>query len=156
MKPYVCVVGAVNLDICGRPEKKLIFRDSNPGAVTLTPGGNHLMLMDLTGRIRRTLHRPYSFPAPSELMAFASSGLAQLTADLTPQQRSGICGVGIAAPFELWNWEEVVGAPHAVVDAWRGFDLHREIVNHPDFKENRIHTRWLEQVLLPARERNAA
>ena len=39
MKPYVCVVGAVNLDICGRPEKKLIFRDSNPGAVTLTPGG---------------------------------------------------------------------------------------------------------------------
>ena len=37
MKPYVCVVGAVNLDICGRPEKKLIFRDSNPGAVTLTP-----------------------------------------------------------------------------------------------------------------------
>ena len=37
MNPYVCVVGAVNLDICGRPEKKLIFRDSNPGAVTLTP-----------------------------------------------------------------------------------------------------------------------
>ena len=29
----------MNLDICGRPEKKLIFRDSNPGAVTLTPGG---------------------------------------------------------------------------------------------------------------------
>ena len=39
MSAYVCVVGAVNLDICGRPEKKLIFRDSNPGAVTLTPGG---------------------------------------------------------------------------------------------------------------------
>lgn len=39
MNPYVCVVGAVNLDICGRPEKKLIFRDSNPGAVTLTLGG---------------------------------------------------------------------------------------------------------------------
>ena len=39
MSAYVCVVGAVNLDICGCPEKKLIFRDSNPGAVTLTPGG---------------------------------------------------------------------------------------------------------------------
>ena len=37
MSAYVCVVGAVNLDICGCPEKKLIFRDSNPGAVTLTP-----------------------------------------------------------------------------------------------------------------------
>lgn len=39
MNPYVCVVGAVNLDICGRPSRKLIFRDSNPGTVTLTPGG---------------------------------------------------------------------------------------------------------------------
>lgn len=36
---YVVVVGAVNMDICGRPLKKLIFRDSNPGTVRLTPGG---------------------------------------------------------------------------------------------------------------------
>ena len=32
MNPYVCVVGAVNLDICGRPSRKLIFRDSNPAS----------------------------------------------------------------------------------------------------------------------------
>ena len=36
---YVAVVGAVNMDICGRPLKKLIFRDSNPGTLQLTPGG---------------------------------------------------------------------------------------------------------------------
>ena len=39
MQPYVAVVGAVNLDICGRPFQKLILRDSNPGAVRYTPGG---------------------------------------------------------------------------------------------------------------------
>lgn len=39
MQPYVAVVGAVNLDICGRPYQKLILRDSNPGAVRYTPGG---------------------------------------------------------------------------------------------------------------------
>lgn len=38
-RPYAAVVGAVNMDICGRPQKKLIFRDSNPGTVRLTPGG---------------------------------------------------------------------------------------------------------------------
>ena len=37
--PYVAVVGAVNLDICGRPAQKLILEDSNPGTVTGTPGG---------------------------------------------------------------------------------------------------------------------
>ena len=35
-------------------------------------------------------------------------------------------------------------------------ELHREIVDHPDFRSNQIHTRWLEQVLLPARERKSA
>jgi acetyl-CoA carboxylase biotin carboxylase subunit len=28
--------------------------------------------------------------------------------------------------------------------------LHRRIVRHPDFIENRIHTRWLEQTVLAA------
>lgn len=35
-------------------------------------------------------------------------------------------------------------------------DLHRAIFAHRDFIENRIHTRWLEQVLLAERERAAA
>lgn len=35
-------------------------------------------------------------------------------------------------------------------------DLHRAIVAHPDFIANRIHTRWLEQVLLAERAKAAA
>ena len=34
--------------------------------------------------------------------------------------------------------------------------LHARIIAHPDFVENRIHTRWLEQVLLPDIARKAA
>jgi acetyl-CoA carboxylase biotin carboxylase subunit len=34
--------------------------------------------------------------------------------------------------------------------------LHREIIAHPDFRANRIHTRWLEQVLLAERKGAAA
>jgi len=34
--------------------------------------------------------------------------------------------------------------------------LHREIIAHPDFRANRIHTRWLEQVLLADRKGAAA
>ncbi len=40
---------------------------------------------------------------------------------------------------------EVEGVPTTI-------GLHQAIVAHPDFRENRIHTRWLEQVLLPALE----
>lgn len=34
----VIVIGAANMDICGRP-KKANLRDSNPGSITLSPGG---------------------------------------------------------------------------------------------------------------------
>lgn len=34
--------------------------------------------------------------------------------------------------------------------------LHRRIIAHPDFVENRIHTRWLEQVVLPELGERAA
>ena len=37
--PYVTVVGGLNMDIGGRPYKKLVAKDSNPGAVRMSPGG---------------------------------------------------------------------------------------------------------------------
>ena len=37
--PYVTVVGGMNMDIGGRPYKKLVVKDSNPGAVRMSPGG---------------------------------------------------------------------------------------------------------------------
>ena len=36
---YVTVVGGMNMDIGGRPYKKLVAKDSNPGAVRMSPGG---------------------------------------------------------------------------------------------------------------------
>ena len=33
------VVGAVTMDICGKPFSPLLMRDSNPGTITLSPGG---------------------------------------------------------------------------------------------------------------------
>ena len=38
-KPHAVVVGGVNMDICGKPALALRMRDSNPGFVSLKPGG---------------------------------------------------------------------------------------------------------------------
>lgn len=37
--PVVIVIGAVNMDICGRPRLGVNMHDSNPGSITTTPGG---------------------------------------------------------------------------------------------------------------------
>ena len=86
-----------------------------------------LMLLDLTGKVRRTIHEPYSFPAPRDLLRFVESGTAALTSELSTEAKRRISGLGVAAPFELWNWAEEVGAPADVLEAWRSFDLAGEI-----------------------------
>jgi pseudouridine kinase len=37
--PYVVVIGGANIDIAGKPFAPLVRQDSNPGLVTLSPGG---------------------------------------------------------------------------------------------------------------------
>jgi predicted NBD/HSP70 family sugar kinase len=86
-----------------------------------------LMLLDLAGKVRKIVRQPYHFPTPKEFLAFAKAGLSKLLADLPKPLHSRISGLGIASPFELWNWEEEVGAPHDVLEAWRNFDLTSEI-----------------------------
>lgn len=39
MEAYAAVVGGINLDICGRSAQPMIAEDSNPGTVTMSPGG---------------------------------------------------------------------------------------------------------------------
>lgn len=86
-----------------------------------------LMLLDLSGHVRQVIHRPYAFPAPEELLAFVMSGVEEITSGMSQRQRDRISGLGIAAPFELWNWTEDVGAPADVMMSWREYDLQAEI-----------------------------
>ena len=82
-----------------------------------------LMLIDLTGKIRATVHQPYLFPNPRQFLEFAEKGLKQLLLALPKKHHRRIAGIGVATPFELWNWGEEIGAPPAALDAWRNFDM---------------------------------
>jgi predicted NBD/HSP70 family sugar kinase len=66
-------------------------------------------------------------------MDFVAVELEGLLSDLSPQQKNRISGLGIATPFELWNWEEEVGASHEVLEAWRDFDIAAEIAKLGDW-----------------------
>lgn len=86
-----------------------------------------LVLMDFTGRIRFQEHRTYAYPVPAAILGFLSEGVAALEAKLSAAERSAVAGIGIAVPFELWNWASEVGAPEGAMDVWRGFDLQAEV-----------------------------
>jgi predicted NBD/HSP70 family sugar kinase len=92
-----------------------------------------LVLMDMVGGLRGALHETYPFPGPGLILDFVRKGAPTLTAMLPARSRRRINGLGIATPFELWNWESEVGAPHDVMQAWRGVDIKAEVERIADW-----------------------
>ena len=86
-----------------------------------------LVLVDFAGHVRQHIRRLHRYPVPGQLLEFAKNGLAEITRELDETAKSHICGLGIASPFELWNWESEVGAPGKTMHGWRGFDTAAEI-----------------------------
>ena len=86
-----------------------------------------LILIDFLGNVRGMQRRIYRYPTPGAVMDFVSAALPDLTATLTEQARGRIGGLGIAMPFQLWNWVHVIGAPQAEMDAWRHRDIQAEL-----------------------------
>lgn len=82
-----------------------------------------LSLLDFTGQVRKQLHLSYTYPMPQEVFGFLETGVAQLAADLDEDARARLCGIGIAAPFELWKWHDLVGAPEQDFLSWRELDI---------------------------------
>lgn len=98
-----------------------------------------LILMDFVGEVRFSLKEAYKYPTPDSICQFVRDSVDQITADLSTDQRTRIAGIGIAAPFELWNWVDEVGAPVEDMNAWRDVDLIETIgmiVPFPVFQQN--------------------
>jgi hypothetical protein len=98
-----------------------------------------LILMDFVGTVRASLNEAYKYPTPDGIRKFVRASVEQLSRGLSTMHRQRIAGIGIAAPFELWNWVEEVGAPPEDMSAWREVDLIDiigEIVPFPVFQQN--------------------
>ena len=86
-----------------------------------------LVLVDFLGQVRSTHRRIYRYPTPSAVVAFVTEALPGLIAVLPPPLRDRISGMGVAMPFQLWNWVQAIGAPQAEMDAWRERDIQTEL-----------------------------
>ncbi|MDP3524051.1 MAG: ROK family transcriptional regulator [Hoeflea sp.] len=86
-----------------------------------------LILINFLGKPRATLRKSYPWPTPPLIIDFVRAGIAEMLASLPPALRNRVAGLGIATPFELWNWTEQAGAPREEMDLWRGCDLRAEL-----------------------------
>ncbi|EPX87367.1 transcriptional regulator, MarR family [Rubellimicrobium thermophilum DSM 16684] len=117
----------------GQPQRGRVGKPAIP--VALAPDGvfafglklgrrsADLVLADLTGALRGALRSTYRWPEPQALLGFLRDGMERLTASFDEVLRARIAGIGIAMPYELWKWHEVLGAPPHSLAAWEGLDL---------------------------------
>lgn len=117
----------------GDPQKGKVGKPQVP--ISLDPNGafafglkigrrrSDLVLLDFVGAVRGHLAADHAYPTPDTTVAFLRDGIETLSRDIAPEQRTRLCGIGVAAPFELWNWLDVVDAPKDDMRAWRGFSL---------------------------------
>ena len=111
----------------GKPRVPLSI--SPPGGLSFgLKVGRHsleLVLTDLTGRCRARREAPHSYPMPEATIDFVGKTVGELLPEAKAQglDPARICGIGVAMPFEIWEWAEHLGAPEAEFASWRGFDL---------------------------------
>lgn len=79
---------------------------------------SELILTDFLGEIISHEIIKYDYPQVSVILQFVSD-------KLVPQDK--IVGLGIASPFELWNWEEELETPIGALQEWKNIDIRSEI-----------------------------
>ncbi|MBV7408691.1 ROK family transcriptional regulator [Maritimibacter sp. DP1N21-5] len=90
-----------------------------------------LAVLDLTGKVLGQRLVTYPYPMPDAVFGFLRDGMEELARDLSDRQRGNIVGIGIAAPSEMWNWIDALGAPRDFT-VWRDIDIAEEVARFSD------------------------
>lgn len=130
-------LGKDGLVIKGAPQRGKVGQPSVP--YSLNPDGAYtyglkigrrsldLVLMNFEGKVTAAIHEAYDYPDPARILETTGRGVEELGYTLPRDSRAKISGIGVAAPFEMWNWEHQLGAPKRILDAWRTFDVQRAV-----------------------------
>lgn len=82
-----------------------------------------LTLIDFLGEVRATERYVYPYPTPGAVLRFVREVYARIVGTLAPELRPRLGGMGVAMPFRMWEWVQMIGAPDQAMEAWRDVNL---------------------------------
>lgn len=111
----------------GQPAVPYALAPEGAFALGLVVGrrGCDMVLADFVAGIRRHVRLAYAYPEPQAILAFAAEQRAAFAAELPDGPGGGrrLAGLGVAMPFQLWDWEAALKTPPGALDVWRDVDL---------------------------------
>ncbi len=113
----------------GKPRTPVALNPDGIQAVGMIIGrrASEIAVIDVNARMIARREIVYAYPTPDRVMGFLEASLPALFDVLGPEAVGRLAGIGVSAPFQLWNWLSSVNAPAEEMDAWRGFDIAGEV-----------------------------
>ncbi len=85
------------------------------------------LLVDLGGAVVASRSTAYRAPLPAGTMALATGTALELVHSLKGGLRARIVGLGVAMPWVLHEWSDVLGLEREAIAAWREIDVAGEL-----------------------------
>ena len=85
------------------------------------------LLVDFGGATVASRTTTYRAPLPAQTMALATGTARELIASLKRDLRTRIVGLGVAMPWVLHEWSDVLGLEREAIAAWREIDVADEL-----------------------------
>lgn len=93
-----------------------------------------MILTDFLGRIVGRQKRLHTYPDFDAVLGFARDAVDGLSRSLPAEHRTRIGGLGIAIPFQLWDWAPLIGVEPGRMAAWKQRDLLAELSERLDLQ----------------------
>ena len=86
-----------------------------------------VLLVDFGGAVVASRSTAYRAPLPAQTMALATDTALELIGSLKRKLRPRIVGLGVAMPWVLHEWSDVLGLEREAIAAWREIDVAGEL-----------------------------
>ncbi len=94
--------------------------------------GADVVLLGFDGKVRHSISEYYSYPLPDTVFRFLEKSIQEILDRLSDDEHRRLCGVGIAAPFELWRWHDLTGDAAVKFRSWKDVDFTAEVARFSD------------------------
>ncbi|MEF2074374.1 ROK family transcriptional regulator [Consotaella aegiceratis] len=109
----------------GQPPTMLALNPTGAYAIgiRLDRGTIKTVLVDFTGAALAQYVHTLDLPSPQDTVALLAEDISKLLERLAPDRRNRLVGIGLATPYNLGAWLELLSLPAATFRCWEDFDL---------------------------------
>ena len=90
------------------------------------------LMIDFGGAAVASRSVPYPAPLPAQTMELAKDTALELVGSLERRLRDRIVGLGVAMPWVMYEWSDVLGLEREAIAAWREIDVATEFESATD------------------------